>query len=475
MPLIRLCLIAACALWLLSPKAIAGDKRATALVSWLEQVADDADFGDLTWDETNPGETEPVEVTPDGPPVGMPWVYPNEFELQGLYPLDPVALDEHGAPAYCKSCSRPGCGPMGCGPCGGGCVTPTWFAGVEFTGLHRDSARRFSLGGYNEPLVINDQVILIPVSVLSTKDLDFNLEPGMRLTVGRYLGTDFLKRVHSLEFEYYGLFHYSASAHATGELQTQTNIFGLPVFSVGSLFSFFPQGTQAFTGATVQTAEYSSDFNNWEMNWRVRRPLGRDSLVARPDNSWYRRCTTGLTPSLLMGFRALSVNEQFGFYTQGPRILYNAIGQPVFSEDVSGSYRVRSTNNLFGFQIGGDIVQQFCKFNFGMKVKTGLYSNWSTQTSVVQASEDFIFNDFDPSRAFAAKGQHISFVGDVGFFGNYHVSQNMNLRVGYDMLWVTRLALAPLQIQRQIDSPPRVNVNGGTFFQGVTAGVEFFW
>jgi hypothetical protein len=441
-----------------------------ALVSWLDQIADDS--GIISGETTTDGDEEEQPATTAE--AGALWSYPDEFLLKGIYPLDPVALDEFGAPAYCRSCNRPGCGPMGCGPCGGGCLQPTWFVGADFVYLDRDTAREANLSGYNRVIVVNNVPVPIPTKRMTTQNVGFGFEPGLRFTVGRYMGVDFLKRVHSLEFSYFGQFHYSGGAHVTGQTVTQFNILGQPLFSIGDLFSFFPQSTSGFTGANFQSATYSSKMNSFELNWRVRRPLGRDSLVAKPDNSWWRRCTTGATPSFLLGVRYLSIPEEFGFFSQGPRIFYDGTGQPVESSTASGSYLIRSTNDMFGFQVGGDLVQQFSRFNVGFRGKAGLYSNWVTQSSVVSASEDPLFA-VNPSRAFGAQGQHAAFVGEIGFNGTYHLRQNFDLKLGYDFMWVARIANAPLQIQRQIGSEPRVNINGGTLFQGLSAGVELFW
>ncbi len=445
----------------------------TALVSWLEQVPDDGII-----EEFEPGFTDgevfevPEETIAEGTHSG-PWVYPNKFQLAGIYPLDPVALDQNGTPPYCRSCSRPGCGPLGCGPCGGGCVQPTWFASSDFVLLNRNSAKRLNLSGTQTVVVVNNNPQIRSTVLMSTRDLDFGFEPGARITFGRFLGTDFLKRVHSIEFSYLGFFDFHSSEQRNGANQTQT-FNGLPVATAGSLISFFPTTTAGFTFANLHQAEYSSNLSSYEVNYRLRSPLGRDSLVAKPNGSWFRRCTPGMTPSFIFGTRYLSISEAFNFFSSGTRILFNQFGQPVQTGTATGNYNIRSTNDLFGFQIGGDVLQQYCNFNIGFHGKTGVYSNWVSQTSVITAS-DILPNLNNPSRAIGATSQHAAFVGEIGIVGNYHVRQNLNLRAAYDFMWVTGLALAPLQIQRDLQSPARVENVGYTLFQGVNVGAELFW
>lgn len=446
-----------------------GAERDHALVSWLDQIPS----GEDDFVEYDAVESESLDETiVDEAPTPGPWVYPSKFQLEGIYPLDPAALDHDGTPPYCRSCNRPGCGAFGCGPCEGGCLQPTWFAGAEYVALDRNATDRINLSGIRVPVVINNQVVLVPRVQMATSDLDFGFESGTRVTVGRYFGTDHLRRVHSLEFSYLGAFNFSSSEFVRGEEQTETSG-GQPVLTIGNLFSFFPSTTAAFTGATFQLANYSSNFSNYEINYRIRRSLGRDSLVARHDNSWVRMATSGFTPSFIMGVRYISISEDFGFFSQGPRIFYTN-GVPTSSEIVTGSYLTRATNDMVGFQIGGDLTQQYAKFNISARGKAGLYANWVTQTSLIRTSPDPIFT-VDPSRAFGAQGQHTAFVGEFGLTANYHLRKNMNLRAAYDFLWVTGLAQAPLQIQQVIDTPPRVDNHGYTLFQGVSAGFELFW
>lgn len=402
-------------------------------------------------------------------------LWPDEGQLIGAYSTDPIAYDQGQTPPYCRGCARPGCGPAGCGACGGGGLRPTWFAYTDVVALERSSGRPVNLSGTERTVVINNQQILVRTVEQSTRDLDFGYSVGTRLTVGRFLGTDFVKRVHTLEFSYLGPFDFDSSHQVRAGSTTTVNPFtGNPIITLGDLITFFPNGVGGFNFTNLQRAEYSSDFNNYEAVWRVRRSLGRDSLVALPNNSWEKRCTPGFTPSFLAGFRYITINEAFGFHAQGRHVLYDANGGIDSDVLARGDYRVRTTNNLFGFQIGGDMVQQYCRFNLGARGKIGLFGNRASQTSVITASD--LEGATLPSRAFGDAITKFAFVGEFGFTGVWHVRPNMNLRAAYDFLWVTGLALAPLQVTPKTgNQPANLDHSGSTFLTGPSLGAEFFW
>jgi hypothetical protein len=465
---------------LLAPAPLCADDGAR-LVAWLEQVSSEDGFEPGNDDqplrlEQDSGEIEFLE-SPDaeGEELGYPHSrWPDVDRLHGFYGVDQAALDHGQTPPYCRGCARPGCGPFGCDSCGGGCIAPTWFASADFLAFKRASSERVNLTGVTQTVVINGQNVTLSTVDMSTRDLDFNFQPGARLSIGRYLGTDYFKRVHSIEFDFFGFLNFAADHSYTGPDETFFDPFtGQPLLRVGALRSFFNPDVAGFSGATFQSAEYSSTLISYEVNYRVRRSLRRDSLVAMPDGTWQRRCTPGFTPSFLFGLRYVSVSEDFGFHSLGPRIFFGPNGQIISQQTARGDYLIRTTNDLFGFQVGGDLVQQYCRFNIGIRGKAGYYANWATETSVVSTSDPLPLQN--PSRAVADKGQHSSFLGEFGFVGNWHFRPNMNLRAAYDFMWITSLANAPIQIQATTNGNGKLNHSGTTFFQGPSAGLEIFW
>lgn len=408
------------------------------------------------------------------------------FGLPGHEGFAPDAADGFWggpSPPYCRACQIPGWS-VAPDSTDGGCVSPTWFAAVDYLALNRTSARRVDLSGIVSTFaVVSNTVVPVTRVMMSTRDLDFGFASGARFTLGRFIGTDFLKRVHSWELTYYGFFNY-----ATDYFTTQgSTFFSSSLIQTGNLFSFFgpPGGYQlatqnasvgGFNGATFQSASYSSNFNNLEWNYRVRRTLGRDSLVAQPDGGWKRQCTTGCTPSFLFGLRYASIVEDFAFHSEGLHVRSVNVNQtavPIESVNARGDYTVHTTNDMFGPQIGGDLVQQFCRFNFGVSGKFALLSNWISQRSLITAND--LSTTVNPTSAFGASGQHVAQLWELGFKGNWHARENLNVRVGYDFIFLNQLAQAPQNLIGQLNNPPVVRNNGHTTFHGPSAGLELFW
>jgi opacity protein-like surface antigen len=79
-----------------------------------------------------------------------------------------------------------------------------------------------------------------------------------------------------------------------------------------------------------------------------------------------------------------------------------------------------------------------------------------------------------------ASANNAAFVGEGGLQCKYQVTNGITLKLGYEVLWLSGVALAPGQIQETytIYSPTGVNTldvnsRSSVLFHGVTAGLEF--
>ena len=80
----------------------------------------------------------------------------------------------------------------------------------------------------------------------------------------------------------------------------------------------------------------------------------------------------------------------------------------------------------------------------------------------------------------SATANHAAFVSEAGLQLKYQVVDGLALKVGYEVLWLDGVALAPGQIQEtlitQSSAPVRalgVNSGSSVIFQGFTAGLEY--
>ncbi len=280
---------------------------------------------------------------------------------------------------------------------------------------------------------------------------DLNYQPGMRSTIGKFLGRDDRNRDHAVEFTFLGLTHWRATGGMTG-----TN--------PGAIFTLldFTGAVPAFDGAKSQSYAESSMFNSYELNYRISRRLSHDQMVYTRDSTWVRQCTPTALPSVFAGMRVVTVNEKFGYFSQ-------TVG-PV----IKGAYRVTTHNNLVGPQIGSDWFYDRSEWRFGVRGKGGAFVNWSDQSSVVQITNtNGVLVPSIQNRNEHASTDILSFVGELNFIGAYRFSPNFALRTSYDLLWATNLALAQNQLTFVINNPASVAAHHSLFFQGVSLGIEF--
>jgi len=71
-----------------------------------------------------------------------------------------------------------------------------------------------------------------------------------------------------------------------------------------------------------------------------------------------------------------------------------------------------------------------------------------------------------------------AFVGEIGLQCKYEVIKGLDLKVGYEALWLQGVALAPGEIQETYNVSPyqfrALGVNlSGVFFNGSTAGLAY--
>lgn len=369
-----------------------------------------------------------------------------------------------------------GCDDACCDHCGEDCsghCRPLWFVEADVLALRRSTAHREYITYTPVLRVVQGFPFIVDFPLQSTRTFVFNFEPGLRVNIGRNLGTDLLNRDHTLEFMYYGLQEWDASHQIVSDLadsflpDAMGNV--VPV-TFGRLFSPFPLEVGAFNRAEVHHIQNWSNFNNFEVNYRIRRRVGRDRLVAWPDGSWTSEPATGWTPSMLLGVRYIAIDDHFRWTSSGSiNNLDTGVSSPML-----GRYNTDTSNDLLGLQIGGDLTFSWRRFSLGARGKAGLFGNYAQQTTHLSTQDDFGIFDL-PQRDYEVTGQRMSFVGEFGFVGKWQMTPNLALRATYDFLWVQGMALAPEQLAFNLSAPPRVNQSGYMFFQGVGLGCEFCW
>ncbi len=276
------------------------------------------------------------------------------------------------------------------------------------------------------------------------------VEPGVRLTVGQFLGRDYLNRDQSVEFTFFGINEFSVDD-------------GIESAVPGFLFLPDAPGLGGFGGADTFTTEYESRFLSYEANLRLRRRLEKDRLIMAPDGTWTRQFTRGYVPSLILGLRYASIQEDFDLQSRQLNVNPAVFG---------GDYNVKADNDLFGVQIGGDCLDQHENWHWGFRGKAGAYVNFAEQNSTVILADPSIATT---NRFEQGERANASFLGEISLLSAYQFTPNFSVRASGDLMVVTGLALAPDQVQFATTPVEEIKTGGTIFYAGLSFGMEYVW
>ena len=134
-----------------------------------------------------------------------------------------------------------------------------------------------------------------------------------------------------------------------------------------------------------------------------------------------------------------------------------------------GEYRIRTMNDMFGYQMGTGMTYQAPRWSIGTFAKGGVFLNRASGQSQLNFTADDT-NDFNQRMV----ENQLSFVGEFKVQGKYNVLPNVSLRAGYELLLMTSAALAPHQATFTSDTT-YLNTTGNPFYHGAVFGVDFYW
>ncbi|MGD9721965.1 MAG: hypothetical protein AB7E98_12525 [Pirellulales bacterium] len=279
--------------------------------------------------------------------------------------------------------------------------------------------------------------------------IDMGWEPGLRSTLGRRIGRDLKNRDHSVEFTFLGLTHWQVGG-------------GLESISGNSLFTNIDPTVSipAFNFSRQQTFDLASDFNSYELNYRIDRRLSRDQMVYTRDSEWVRRAAPALLPSISAGIRVANINERFAWFARETN--------PIVAD---GAYLVDTSNTLVGPQAGFDVFYERADWRIGMRTKAAAMVNWAEQSTHVRIL-DANGAPLEPNRDEHAAVHEASCVAELNFIGAYHIRPRFAVRVSYDLMWATNLALAQNQLTFNSALPAEIANSNSLFYQGLSFGCE---
>jgi hypothetical protein len=130
-------------------------------------------------------------------------------------------------------------------------------------------------------------------------------------------------------------------------------------------------------------------------------------------------------------------------------------------------------NNLYGLQIGVDgKLFERGRFSIDGLLKVGGYLNHASESTGVSIQKVVYPSD--------TSTDHAAFIGEAGLDCKYKITNALTLKIGYEVLWLAGVALAPGQIQDTYSAFAPVSVtslgvnsDSDVLFHGATAGLEF--
>jgi hypothetical protein len=272
-------------------------------------------------------------------------------------------------------------------------------------------------------------------------------DAGVRGTLGRFLFRDDHNRDHTLEFTAWSAGNWVSDGRMASE-------------NPNGLFVTFnlDGGNDLFDRSTFQRTIYSSRLNSFELNYRMKKRLGRDQMVMDPNGNWRREASNGFNRNHLAGIRMVQVKETLDW-----------TAEDIVVNGANGRYLIDTSNDLIGLQGGEGLEYETGRWSCGVSAKMGLYWNDadSHQQLNLTASDA---DDFNRRQSQA----EISWIGEAEVLGRYHVTPNVSLRAGLEFMVIDSLALAPRQINF-LEQSSWIETGGNPWYMGGLFGLECYW
>ena len=230
------------------------------------------------------------------------------------------------------------------------------------------------------------------------------------------------------------------------------------------------------TEADIKDADYF--FPLWGRGLR----LGAGYVNANLNNDSWVALSGTFRASNISGTTVSLPNSVLTSPTGGNLVLYSGGGSG-FTDGISNggtgtpsqlffTHSAKTRNELNGAQvILDDDLFDIDHLEFGVNLKAGIFDNFA-QGNI---TESYATTNNDLStyiRQFSNTSHHLAFMGGVGVDAAWHITKEVTVRTGYDVLFLSGLALGPEQINGVANGWYRVQTNGSACIQSVHSGLE---
>lgn len=282
------------------------------------------------------------------------------------------------------------------------------------------------------------------VAVISTGDLQSTIGTGARLLYGNY-GEDDI----GWEVGYLGVYGMNANRLATsagGSLEASDQVFAT---QTGLTNGFSARVTDQ---SSINSIELNMVFHDYDggYNRRSGRPAQRCEGYDGGHVDW------------IGGFRWANLQDEA------------VLAIPPGSSPQPSTYSVNATSNLFAAQVGTRGRMAFEQWAVEGWMKIGIAGTALSQSQAI----------FDANRPPIPYRQPMSsdtagmgMIADMNLSAIYRFNEVWGLRVGYNLLWLTGVALAPDQwnFAASRTAGSGINGTGSVFLSGANLGLEARW
>jgi len=320
-----------------------------------------------------------------------------------------------------------------------GTCCPQWphFFVFDALLLQRDNSAS------NAAIAVGSSVSPDPgATLLTARDMQFPVAGGTRLLYGHRGGNDV-----GWEIGYLGVYGMSANADVAGP-----NAESVP----GDLGQNIPGwSTAEFVGGGYQSMLNIAEANVFLYDCCMDRDPCAACACKRQCNC---RCT-----DLLAGFFWAGLEESA------------ALGVVCCPGDPATFYTVNTSSNLFGGQLGIRRRRDWHRWAVEGTAKAGLAGTTLAQSSgpiTATLAPGVVFRE--PT---SASTTGVGFLSTLNLTAIYRISDHWGLRAGYNLIWLSGVALAPNQWDFTDTDASGTGIRGGSglFLHGVNVGAERRW
>jgi hypothetical protein len=166
----------------------------------------------------------------------------------------------------------------------------------------------------------------------------------------------------------------------------------------------------------------------------------------------------------------------------GGNLLLISGGGTGFSDGTDGSgipsrlvfmHQATTRNQFNGAQVVLDgTLFEFQRMDFCVSFKAGMFDNFASGT-IVQLYGETNRDQSVYGRALESSRHRLAFMGGIGLNVGYYVTDEIRIRCGYDVLFLSNLALADQQLEGFSNGLYQVQTNGSAVIHGANLGLEF--